>query len=140
MSLDSQYSFEHSVAAKVSKLETDQASMRSDIRGIFAGLDEIREVLARMQENARPNLGGLLITVIAVCTFLVTVGGLAMAPIYRNQTRMAVELTRIHEQQVQMIGNRFTAEDGRRLESMADGNTTKVAYLYGRAGLDLPQN
>lgn len=72
------------VWSKISKLEMETAAIKSDIRGLFAGLNEIRDVLVRMQENNRPNVNGLLIGGLALASFLVTIGGLTVTPIWRS--------------------------------------------------------
>lgn len=72
---------------RLGTLETQSAAQSTDIRGIYAGLDEIRDVLVRMQESAKPNLGALFLVLLATCTFLVTVGGLALAPVYRDRAQ-----------------------------------------------------
>ena len=86
---------------RVSELERHAAATSTDIRGIYAGLDEIRDVLVRIQENAKPNLGGLFVVLLATCTFLVTIGGLTMAPVFR-------ELARINE--VQTVSSNILME------------------------------
>ena len=89
--------------SRVSELERQSAAQSTDIRGIYAGLDEIRDVLVRMQENAKPNLGALFLVLLATCTFLVTVGGLALAPVYRDQARV---YDRIESSEARMLESR----------------------------------
>jgi hypothetical protein len=77
---------EASIWAAISELKQDNSVVKTDIRGIYAGMDEIRDVLVRMQENAKPNIGGMFLVLLATCTFMVTVGGLTLAPLYRGMT------------------------------------------------------
>jgi hypothetical protein len=76
------------VWTKVSHLETD-------VRGLYGAIDEIREVLVRMQDNTRPNVQALVVGALAVCSFLVTIGGLTVAPIWRNVDDLNGEIARI---------------------------------------------
>ena len=79
---------ESTVWAAISELKQDNSVVKTDIRGIYAGMDEIRDVLVRMQENSKPNLGGMFVVLLATCTFLVTIGGLTMAPVFRELGRI----------------------------------------------------
>ena len=88
---------------RISDLERQHAAITTDIRGIYAGLDEIRDVLVRIQENAKPNLNALFFTILATCTFLMTIGGLTLAPAYRELGRHDDELTRIQH----LAGNQY---------------------------------
>jgi hypothetical protein len=83
------------VWTKVSHLETEMASIKSDVRGLYTGIEEIREVLVRMQENTRPNVQALVVGALAVCSFLVTIGGLTVAPIWRGIDDINSEITRV---------------------------------------------
>lgn len=102
---------------RLSELERQSAAQSTDIRGIYAGLDEIRDVLVRIQESAKPNLGGMFLVLLATCTFLVTIGGLTMAPVYREQSRTYEALRTVMDTQNGMRANRFTRADSEALES-----------------------
>ena len=92
--------------SRIGILEKQSAAQSTDIRGIYAGLEEIRDVLVRIQDNARPNLGGMFLALLATCTFLVTIGGLAMAPVYREQGRAYEALTLVMQTQNEMRADR----------------------------------
>ena len=70
--------------AELSTLKTQSAAISTDIGNIYGAIDEIRDAFVRSQENAKPNLGAMIAILLATCTFLVTVGGLALAPVYRD--------------------------------------------------------
>lgn len=101
---------------RLGQLEQDSAAQSRDITGLYAGLEEIRDVLIRMQESAKPNLNALFLVLLATCTFIVTIGGLTLAPIYREQARAYEALTRLQEAQGEVASTRFTREDGEKLE------------------------
>ena len=73
---------------KISRLETETAAIKSDIRGLYGGVDEIRDVLKNMQMSNRPNINALFIASIAVCSFFVTIGGLTVSPIWREMNEL----------------------------------------------------
>jgi len=102
--------------SRISELEQQQAATATDIRGIYAGMDEIRNVLVRMQENAKPNLVGLFLAGLFTCTFMVTVGGLALAPAYNGINSNAVDIDKVEQTAMQVIATRFTADQGKGLE------------------------
>lgn len=102
------------------EVERAQAVTTSDIRGIFAGLDEIRAVLTRMQENNKPNLGGLFLALIATLSFFLTVGGLSLAPLYRDLSRIDSSMYNIQEYQRGILGSRFTDQDGKEMREDAE--------------------
>ena len=114
--MNEQLRIDDSVWSRIGVLEKQDAAMERDIRGILGGLEEIRDVLVRMQENARPNLGGMFLILLATCTFFVSIGGLALAPIYREQGRTSTALVEILNTQNDMRANRFTSFDGQELD------------------------
>lgn len=135
-----------SVWERIGALEKSDAAKATDIRGIYGALDEIRDVLVRMQENARPNLGGMFLVLLATCTFLVTIGGLTMAPIYREQARTSAALVQLMKHQNDMALDRFTNADGAKLEDqlitrMRENENTfyatreRVARMEGALGI-----
>lgn len=84
--------------AELSTLKTQSATQSTDIRGIYGALEEIRDAFVRFQENSRPNLGGMFLVLVATCTFLITAGGLALAPMYKAQdvSRVTMRTDRTH--------------------------------------------
>lgn len=81
---------------RISELEQSQAAVTSDIRGIYAGMDEIRDVLVRIQENAKPNMAGAIVILIAACTLVLGIGNQALAPIKENQNFLQQQLSENH--------------------------------------------
>jgi len=75
-------------ASRITQVEKDTASMKSDIRGIYSTMGEIKNAFVKFQDNSKPDIRGLFISILATCTFLVTIGGLAMAPMYNNQAKV----------------------------------------------------
>ena len=118
MAIEEQKTDSTAVWSRIGLLEKQSAAQATDIRGIYAGLEEIRDVLVRMQESAKPNLGGMLLVLIATCAFLVTLGGLTMAPVHREQDRSYDAITILAENQNNMRANRFTSADGDALEDL----------------------
>jgi hypothetical protein len=106
-----------SLWSRIGEHDKQLSAQSTDIRGIYGALDEIRDVLVRMQESAKPNLGGMFLVLLATCTFLVTVFGLSLAPVYRDQGRAYEALAAIMETQNGMRANRFTSADGDALEA-----------------------
>ena len=133
---------------RIGTLERHSAAQIETNRGIFGALEEIRDVMTRIQENNRPNLGGMFLVLLATCTFLVTIGGLTMAPVYREQARTYEALTRATEVMNEMRSNRFTADDGATLEHMLENRlreneTTfyatreRLAFVEGVMGINV---
>jgi len=102
--------------SRIAELERDQAATTTDIRGIYAGMEEIRDVLVRIQESAKPNIGMLFIALLATCTFFVTIGGLALAPIYRDMARFDTQIMEFQNTQNTIQQSRFTRANGEDLE------------------------
>ena len=117
---------------RLSEVERQSAAQSTDIRGIYAGLDEIRDVLVRIQESAKPNLGGMFLVLLATCTFLVTIGGLTLAPIYRDQARSYDLLSNILATQNNMRSSRFTDKDGQLLMQEVVENRERLATMEGQ--------
>lgn len=112
--------------SKLGEHDKQIATIVSDIRGIFGGLEEIRDVLNRIQESNRPNIGGMVIILIAVCGFLVTVGSLTMAPVYRDLTRMYQVQDKVIERLNGITASRFTNKDAEALEDKLRTQSTSV--------------
>lgn len=102
---------------RLSEVERQSAAHTTELRSIYAGLDEIRDVLVRMQENAKPNIGGMFLLLLATCTFFVTVGALSLAPVYRDLARLYDSQSNMISTQTENHKNRFTAQDARELEN-----------------------
>jgi len=115
--------WDHPSVARMSAIETQQAGMVTDIRGIYAGMDEIRDVLVRMQENAKPNLGIMFLVVIAVCTFLVTVGGLSLSPVHKEIARLNAQASADQLLTQGILQTRFTRANAERLEDRMLSNS-----------------
>jgi len=111
---------------RLTELEQHRAATTSDIRGIYAGLDEIRDVLVRLQENNKPNVGGMFLALLATCTFIVTIGGLSLAPIYRDLSRMNDRIQEVTNNQNTILSTRFTEADGQRLSSNLHANMDQI--------------
>ena len=124
-----QEQLDHTVSGRVAKLESDGAAMRSDIRGIFAGLDEIRDVLVRMQDNARPNLGGMFMVLLATCTFLVTVGGLSLAPLYNDMAQLYESQARAAEATADL--EKILRDEIQKSETHISENRDRISYIEG---------
>lgn len=110
------YTDSNKVWSRITEHDKQIAAMVTDIRGIYSNIDEIRNVLVRIQDGAKPNLGGMFLVLIATCTFLVTIGGLTMAPVYRDLTRMYEVQDKTLTDLNTIQGNRFTARDAENLE------------------------
>lgn len=103
---------ERGLDQRLAELERGHAATTSDIRGIYAGLDEIRDVLVRIQEGSRPNIGGMIALLFSGCTLVLLIGGLAFAPMYKDMTRINTALNqgqRIDQEALKDIG-RLEAE------------------------------
>lgn len=115
--MSEEYKQDPATQTRIGELERQSAAQSTDIRGIYAGLDEIRDVLVRMQESAKPNVSGMFMVLLATCAFLVTIGGLSMAPVYRDLTRLFESKAAMTQTLAETAGNRFTASDGEGLEA-----------------------
>ena len=102
--------------SRLNLIEQKTSAQATDIRGIYGALDEIRDVLVRMQESSKPNIMGYFIVLIATCTFLVTIGGLTLAPLYRDNVRVSTSLIELGAAQVAAGKNTFKTPDAEALE------------------------
>ena len=133
---------------RLGEVERQSASHTTELRSIYAGLDEIRDVLVRIQENSKPNIGGMFLILLATCTFFVTVGGLSLSPVYRDLTRLYEVTAAMDKEQEANHKNRFTSTDGKDLEErmtarMRENEATfyetreRVARMEGVMGINL---
>ena len=66
--------------ARLGQLEKQSSAQAETNRNIEHSINEIRDWLANWQENSKPNMGVQIMVLIAACTFMVTVGTLALQP------------------------------------------------------------
>jgi len=119
--MDSNTKTDGAMWGRISTLENQSIAHETSLENIYAGLEEIRNVLVRMQDNARPNLGGMFLVLLATCTFIVTIGGLSLAPVYRDLSRLYESHARVATIQAETSGNRFTSDDAVYLEQVLRG-------------------
>jgi len=138
---------ENTDTKRISDLEKDHSGMKTDIRGIYAGLEEIREAVIRLAENAKPNLTGLFLVLLATCTFLITVGGLTMAPAFRELGRHSEEISEVragYMEQMELIGrlnertmvlyerSREQQDEMHKTQERVQSNAERIAYMEGQ--------
>jgi len=109
---------------RVSEIERQQAVTDADVRGIYASIDEIREVLVRMQENQermretnRPNLGALFLALLASVTILVSLGSMALSPRDTAIEALKDQFKELSARQLSVTSNRFTDIDGKEMHN-----------------------
>ena len=107
---------ENTSEARLNLIEQRSSAQATDIRGIYGALDEIRDVLVRMQESSKPNIMGYFLILLATCTFLVTIGGLTLAPLYRDNVRLSEAIIALKDEQVIAGKDSFKIPDAEALE------------------------
>ena len=117
-------------SSRLNALEQQAATTSTDIRSIYAGIDDIRDVLVRIQENARPNMAGLFIAVLATCTFLVTIGGLVILPINRELSEVQLELREDRQRQDTYFDRELRKSEQLSLERHNNQNATIRDLLF----------
>ena len=119
-------------STRLNVLEREAAATRSDIRGIYSGLDEIRAVLVRIQEGSKPNLNAMFIAILAACSIMITIGGLAIAPINQTIDKIYDDQQRLSKIQQDMMMTRFTGAQGHAMTLSLSQLGSRVAYLEGK--------
>ena len=105
------------IHTRISQLEVEFASTRSDIKSLFNIVTGISNKLDSMVERNRPNTLGAMGLAVSLVLMIATIGALAFAPIYRDLDSMSRDDHEMANAIVQIQRTRFTPEDARLLRS-----------------------
>lgn len=87
------------IEQRIGEMEARDAATQSDIRTLFNMLESLATQVDRIVQNSRPNLVSYILTLVAVCTLVITIGGLALWPLHKSVER----LDNAHEREEQRI-------------------------------------
>lgn len=108
------------------QLHKDSLETRASLASLGASLDGVTRTVQDIAEKLddtrtrKPNYIGMISAIISAAAVIITIGILALSPIVQRQDRFRDDLIEIRSDVGNMKGDRFTKQDGHRLEDKID--------------------
>ena len=110
----------------VEQLHDDSIKNREAMSALKQGQDTLSKVIEKIdnkldeQRTSKPNYLGILSAIIAATAVIISIGTLVVLPIKEANVRQDAEINTLQGAIVETHKNRFTKQDGQRLEDKVD--------------------
>lgn len=119
------------LSRRVGDMEQTNASTQSDIRTVFNMLESLATQVDRLVVARQPNMVNYIMALVAVCTFVVTIGGLALWPLHNSVGKLEKQDDITREILRDINADRFTGAEAQLMANDIKNLQYEAGYMKG---------